>query len=71
MLTTEITTRARYVDMAGSIAAEGGELFARQCLNSVVNPGVDVEPAYWVVYVWKQRMGTNVLNATVRSHLRE
>lgn len=61
-----LTFEMAYVDMAGSIAAEGIELFARQCLNSVVNPGRDVEAGFWVMYTWKQIMGQNVFNATVQ-----
>jgi len=58
-----------FVDMAGGIAAEGGMLFARQCLNSVINPGEPAAPGFWAVYVWKQLMGTEVRAVAVGSTL--
>lgn len=60
-----ITFESAYVDMAASIALEGGQIFARQCLNSVVNPGEDVQAGYWVMLLWKRLMGRAVYNVTV------
>jgi hypothetical protein len=64
-----LTFELAYLDMLGSFAASGVELFARQCLNSVVNPETDssggVTPGFWTAVLFKRLMGTAVLNATV------
>ena len=63
-----ITFELAYLDMLGSFAASGVELFARQCLNSVVNPETDssggVTPGFWTAILFKKLMGPAVLNAT-------
>ena len=60
-----LTFETGFVDMAGSIAAGGGALFARQCLNSVIGPNDVVEPGFWTMLLWKRLMGETVWNATV------
>jgi heparanase 1 len=55
--------------MLGSFASSGVSLFARQCLNSVINPqtedGGGATPGFWVAIMWKRLMGTSVFNVTV------
>jgi hypothetical protein len=64
-----ITYELAYLDMLGSFARSGVELFARQCLNSVLNPQTETTggatPGYWTGILWKRLMGTAVFNATV------
>eukprot|EP01052_Picozoa_sp_SAG31_P000547 SAG31_NODE_16_length_36206_cov_27.355728_16_plen_278_part_00 len=64
-LAQNITFELVYLDMLGSFAASGVAVFARQCLNSVINPGNDVLPGFWTGLLWKLLMGEQVLNATV------
>ena len=55
--------------MLGSFAANGVELFARQCLNSVYNPQSATKggatPGFWTTILWKQLMGPHVLNVSL------
>jgi heparanase 1 len=64
-----ITYELAYLDMLGSFARSRVALFARQCLNSVLNPETDTTggatPGYWTGILWKRLMGNAVFNATV------
>lgn len=63
-----LTFELANLDMLGSFAASGVELFARQCLNSIINPQTDTSggatPGYWTSILWKQLMGDMVLNVS-------
>lgn len=65
-LRMNLTFELVFVDMLGSFARTGVELFARQDLNSVIGPGY-VRPGFWVSLLWKQLMGADVVDASVSS----
>lgn len=66
-----VTYELAYLDMLGSFARSRVALFARQCLNSVLNPQTDTAggatPGYWTGILWKRLMGNAVFNVTVNA----
>ena len=67
-LGSNITFELAYLDQLGSFASSGVSLFARQCLNSVINPQTDhsggVTPGFWSGILWKKLMGNAALNVS-------